>query len=47
MTSANILFQNPPPLYNVQGRAVNYTTHDDIGAPPSYEEAINPNGICI
>lgn len=43
MTGANALFNNPPPLYNVQGGTTISNVHDDSGAPPSYEEAINPN----
>lgn len=36
----------PPPLYN-NLRGPNSSLTADVGAPPSYEEAINPNGMII
>lgn len=36
----------PPPLYNnLRGTNNEPSTSADIAAPPSYEEAINPNGM--
>ncbi|XP_050303579.1 transmembrane protein 272-like [Anthonomus grandis grandis] len=42
MTGANLL-NHPPPIYNVQEGAPITEVQEDHGAPPSYEEAINPN----
>lgn len=39
-------FNAPPPLYNnLRGSNNEASTSTDIAAPPSYEEAINPNGV--
>nr|XP_023029828.1 uncharacterized protein LOC111517784 isoform X2 [Leptinotarsa decemlineata] len=45
MTAANIPIHNSnsPPLYNDQRRSIMPDISRDSGAPPSYEEAINPN----
>lgn len=46
MTGANVLFNHPPPpLYNVPGGTPITDIQEEAGAPPSYEEAINPNGM--
>ncbi|XP_066158362.1 transmembrane protein 272-like [Euwallacea fornicatus] len=44
MTGANVLYNHPPPpIYDVPGGTQFANTHEESGAPPSYEEAINPN----
>ncbi|KAJ8945446.1 hypothetical protein NQ318_009904 [Aromia moschata] len=43
MTGANVQFHNPPPLYHEQGRTAPPGPSAETGAPPTYEEAINPN----
>ncbi|KAL1505538.1 hypothetical protein ABEB36_005082 [Hypothenemus hampei] len=49
MTGANVLFNHPPPpLNHVHGgipttHSITYHDYEETGAPPSYEEAINPN----
>ncbi|KAG5870481.1 hypothetical protein JTB14_001675 [Gonioctena quinquepunctata] len=43
MTAADLPFHNAPPLYNDQGRSIMPGPSRETGAPPSYEEAINPN----
>lgn len=45
MTGASVQFNHPPaPLYNVQGGAPFDSVLAETAAPPSYEDAINPNG---
>lgn len=45
MTRTNVFLQNNPPVYNSDQRRTTLLgpTHEN-SAPPSYEEAINPNG---
>lgn len=45
MTGANVQFHNPPPLYHEHGGTVLPSGSVEAGAPPTYEEAINPNGM--
>ncbi|XP_019756773.2 transmembrane protein 272 isoform X2 [Dendroctonus ponderosae] len=44
MTGASVQFNHPPaPLFNVQGGAPINCVLAEAAAPPSYEDAINPN----
>lgn len=44
MTGANVLYSHPPPpLYNIHGGTPITSIPEEAEAPPSYEEAINPN----
>ncbi|KAJ8913025.1 hypothetical protein NQ315_002040 [Exocentrus adspersus] len=47
MTGANVQFHNRPPLYHEHGGTVLPSDSSEVGAPPTYEEAINPNGMII
>lgn len=50
MTGANVLYSHPPPpLYNIHGGTPITSIPEEAEAPPSYEEAINPNGtfVCL
>lgn len=45
MTGGTTNATTPPPLYhNLRGTNQPATSNSENGAPPSYEEAINPNG---
>lgn len=45
MLSRTIHSNNQPPLYQEQGGVILPShSQDASGAPPTYEEAINPNG---
>lgn len=45
ITGTNVLLQNNPPVYNEPRRINLLGPCNENNAPPSYEEAINPNGI--
>lgn len=44
MTGTTVFLQNNPPIQGDQRRAILLGANQEAGAPPSYEEAINPNG---